>query len=535
MRQNKYSKYLLSWLLALVMVLGVFSSTSVPVYASESTDDTSTDYKYSLEYQVTREIENSSGTYINYNSAVFYSDYRMFLVSNGYDYSNQGYRYYFLGYVVGDGTCNYATYDCDLDGTADFFLQSARFKQYNSSGELVIDKSYSDSKSNFDNNKKFMTLSEADYVCDGYVFESLAAATAFFETGDKSGLVREPDVIDDEDTPVDNSWKEIILEIIREWFGDTLEAIAGPLEAIANGISSTIETIVGIRDYIVANLPKRLSNALSTYFNNLDKSAVNIYTLFTGFYDFCKEKALESLSVINSIFEYTQDIAKLMVDITPDAFKEVFTTAFWDHVEFMAGKIDFLKEHVIDIGDFVSKMLEQSKTINTNLAGYINKFFDLGNWFLEGAFINDITEAFLSAFNDSWAKFVEPFEDLFIKLFVPDTDFIHTELTALRAKLGFIDDFQTAGTYLLNFLKNLGGGSPPVLTIALWQTKYTGAQTVTIDFSWYAPYKPTVDKLLAGMIYVTFIWNVFRRLPDIIQGAGMVSNSAASIENDIKS
>lgn len=47
------------------------------------------------------------------------------------------------------------------------------------------------------------------------------------------------------------------------------------------------------------------------------------------------------------------------------------------------------------------------------------------------------------------------------------------------------------------------------------------ARTYSIDFSWYKPFKPTADVVISAFIYLGFAIAFFKRLPEIIQGAGV--------------
>lgn len=60
---------------------------------------------------------------------------------------------------------------------------------------------------------------------------------------------------------------------------------------------------------------------------------------------------------------------------------------------------------------------------------------------------------------------------------------------------------------------------------------YSGVVTV-IDFSWYDNYREFGDTVICMFCYLGFIWNIFKRLPDIIQGAGASSYSIDML-NDI--
>lgn len=61
---------------------------------------------------------------------------------------------------------------------------------------------------------------------------------------------------------------------------------------------------------------------------------------------------------------------------------------------------------------------------------------------------------------------------------------------------------------------------------------YSGTVTV-IDFSWYDDYREFGDTVICMFCYLGFLWNIFKRLPDIIQGAGASSYSIDMI-NDIQ-
>lgn len=49
------------------------------------------------------------------------------------------------------------------------------------------------------------------------------------------------------------------------------------------------------------------------------------------------------------------------------------------------------------------------------------------------------------------------------------------------------------------------------------------ARTYSIDFSWYKPFKPTADVVISAFIYLGFAIAFFKRLPEIIQGAGVAT------------
>ena len=118
------------------------------------------------------------------------------------------------------------------------------------------------------------------------------------------------------------------------------------------------------------------------------------------------------------------------------------------------------------------------------------------------------------------AVVVEPLVAALTALFVPSADYLSLKVDALRAEFGFADSIITTADSIRGVF-NSGGSEPPVIYIDLGATRGSynmGGKVKFIDMHWYAEYKPTVDKLLAGLIWLVFCWKMFKRLPGIISG-----------------
>lgn len=50
--------------------------------------------------------------------------------------------------------------------------------------------------------------------------------------------------------------------------------------------------------------------------------------------------------------------------------------------------------------------------------------------------------------------------------------------------------------------------------------------TISLDFSWYAPFKAYGDAVLSGFMWLCFLWVLFKNLPGIIAGSAMVFDSS---------
>lgn len=68
--------------------------------------------------------------------------------------------------------------------------------------------------------------------------------------------------------------------------------------------------------------------------------------------------------------------------------------------------------------------------------------------------------------------------------------------------------------------------SSPKYSMNISSKWYSGEVTI-VDLSWYAPYKELGDNIICIFAYLSFLWNIFIRLPDIIQGAGAAAYDTA--------
>lgn len=123
-------------------------------------------------------------------------------------------------------------------------------------------------------------------------------------------------------------------------------------------------------------------------------------------------------------------------------------------------------------------------------------------------------------------------KELFESFFVPDEELMNERLAQLRSRFAFIDSLAGYGEHILNFLQNASGKKAPSFTIDL--SKKTGqfswgSQVIVVDFAWYAPYKPIVDNVVAGIIWITWLWHMYKRLPEIIHGQGMTTERIIDI------
>lgn len=62
-----------------------------------------------------------------------------------------------------------------------------------------------------------------------------------------------------------------------------------------------------------------------------------------------------------------------------------------------------------------------------------------------------------------------------------------------------------------------------------------GAKYDVLDLSWYSAYKPTVDAILSGFLWLLFLWGVFKHAPGIIGGGDLMDNHIEKFKGGRKS
>lgn len=75
--------------------------------------------------------------------------------------------------------------------------------------------------------------------------------------------------------------------------------------------------------------------------------------------------------------------------------------------------------------------------------------------------------------------------------------------------------------------------SAPCFYVTVGENKWISGEVKVLDLSWYEPYKEYGDNVICVFAYLSFLWNIFMRLPDIISGAG-ASSYAGDMAGDIR-
>ena len=434
----------------------------------------------------------------DYACEIYYtSDYLPFLVKYGNtDYNTNGYRWYAWGVMFEGSAIDLSVSGANFERYG-FSISSGTRQHFKSTGKLDFEQSLSSSNTSY--YVKFKIAAEDDMTSNVCVFNSVDSAAAYYERGDKSGLLRLPGVLGEViEQPSSGSsgsfgseWSDQVISIVNGWLGGVLESLAAPLKSIVQGILDVIKKIELIRAWIFDHLPSFISTPIKAMEDKLHGVGADILT-----------NALEMASTLKNILLKLETFAVNQVDnFLPET----------------------LKQAVIDGLSFVDGTLENFYNFHVN---GLNKVI---NYLKSLAAIANSDDPF-------WVKiatlFTKPARDMFEFLFIPDEDYFDNLHTRISNRFSVITDLEEGGEHILNYFKTASGASPPSFTITLSDhgNFKLGNKTVTIDMSWYAPYKSTGDLLIAGAIWARSLWNIYRRLPEILHGAGMIADSVDKLK-----
>ena len=107
---------------------------------------------------------------------------------------------------------------------------------------------------------------------------------------------------------------------------------------------------------------------------------------------------------------------------------------------------------------------------------------------------------------------------------MPSDDFLSEKVGVIRERFGIVDSVLGTVEVFSSFFERISDSEPPVieLDLGLAESDFNyGGKVSVLDLTWYARFKPTVDTFLSSMIWVFFVWRVFKKLPAIINGLGV--------------
>lgn len=206
------------------------------------------------------------------------------------------------------------------------------------------------------------------------------------------------------------------------------------------------------------------------------------------------------LDVLNSILSVIQTIS----DCLTRGFAAVTTwlDAFWDT----------FKQVISDFwSDVVTAVTVTIPTFLGDIADAAVEFFtvtfpawvaDVKDWAL--AFPQTLIDALLAALAAA---------------FVPAAGYWDAKVAACTAAFPLFNSIIATGHGLSGFLSGLGT-RPPVIYIDLGSSTswFLGGRQIFLDLTWYSQYKPTMDLVISGFLWLLVAWRFFLRLPGLLRG-----------------
>jgi len=134
--------------------------------------------------------------------------------------------------------------------------------------------------------------------------------------------------------------------------------------------------------------------------------------------------------------------------------------------------------------------------------------------------------------------------DGFRGLFTPSQESVDGLSTEIDSKLPFIPDLKEFGADLAYNLEHPEEcvddmGFTTVVDLGKGRGSELGnARIDLLDVSWYLEYKPFVDDVIVGFVWLMFLWNLYGELPRIVHGEGSIAKMYGIIktsgkENDL--
>ena len=109
--------------------------------------------------------------------------------------------------------------------------------------------------------------------------------------------------------------------------------------------------------------------------------------------------------------------------------------------------------------------------------------------------------------------------------------------SSLKDKFAFWSDVRDIGSELYASVQT--GGTAPELIIHLGNANSPygfqyGGDEYAMDLSWYGQYKDSVDSITGGFLWLLYLYGVFKHLPEILSGVGMLDNRVEDIQSGTK-
>lgn len=198
--------------------------------------------------------------------------------------------------------------------------------------------------------------------------------------------------------------------------------------------------------------------------------------------------------------------------------------------------VDGIYRVIINVNTSVSNIVTKLDNLYNLLSEFPNYFTSQWendtqsgwHWFFSSFYETSFQDVLKSVLLDVQKEIdnqVNPLSDDNKEQFNANIDKLKSD-TAYGSALELKDGVQT-------FYNNFASASPTaMLDVKLLPVSFYSAsipaKTITIDFSWFAPYRDTTLSLWRFFLWVAYLFIIFKRFPDIISGAGMVTDTTTN-------
>lgn len=123
-------------------------------------------------------------------------------------------------------------------------------------------------------------------------------------------------------------------------------------------------------------------------------------------------------------------------------------------------------------------------------------------------------------------------------LFLPSEDSLNSFSGEVDEKLPIINDVQELGDQFVAAIENPAQAvndlrMTTVVDLGQGGGQIAGnAQINLLDVSWYLEYKPLVDDVIVGFVWLVFLWNLFGQLPNIIHGGASALHTTSELRKE---
>ncbi len=219
-------------------------------------------------------------------------------------------------------------------------------------------------------------------------------------------------------------------------------------------------------------------------------------------------------SLLNSILEAIQAISE-KIDSLWESMKAWWSQTIADMKAWWTQTIADIKTwievKIQSIGAWWSTFWAETKAAILSISAAITEFFTV----TFPAWITEVKE---------WAiALPKTLLDVIVlalaTVFVPAAGYWDAKVAALQARFPLFNSILTTGKGFTGFFSGLGS-RPPIIYIDLGSSASwaMGGRTIFLDLTWYSQYKPTMDTVIAGFLWLLFAWRFFLRLPGLLRG-----------------